>query len=436
MNSVLGSAIEGDRLRPVSDLLAGAANHEAKAALLACIAMQPEGVAHTRFSMRDDFHRMQGPNPVWKFESPALATDYAEKSYVPVGAVARVEEGGTDNLVSTRYYVTRSGRHEGFAAAGLGMDYSLRYRDLSLYQMIGATQSKSQNGVRAPETRIRLLDKLVALGGVATQFYILAEGLDTCQGSALNQVRSLHHSGILDVNGGHRNADSRMLEIVDADALLSLKLDQHSREMRLFLHAMVRDRVSRGNLSIPLQYIRSNFVDAFAGIDTNQRYARINKYLELLERLELGIVVSETAWNERTKIEIRKEKVEAVNDYLFFVLGLAEMDAGLIEFGKERAKQIIGNEHDVRYLLAKASAASPNRNAESYQMGRSRVHSILSDGNWHPVSDIVEQFQLKGKQITVTGARRILESMNESRSLRKVIVRGRAYYAALEQAAA
>ncbi|MEO8105312.1 MAG: hypothetical protein ABI602_03155 [Candidatus Saccharibacteria bacterium] len=150
--------------RLVSDytlrLLVGVGNHEAKA--LTLLYLGQADAALDRHQMGLGFGAWLGPTPPWK-PAPGIPFGYCEQSFQPIGQVVqKPARGPRDTAVG--YELSESGRTRGLPLAGLLLDWSLRYPDVSLQNVFGPTFSLSQT--RAPQHRLRvLLDLLTAPGG-------------------------------------------------------------------------------------------------------------------------------------------------------------------------------------------------------------------------------------------------------------------------------
>ena len=140
--------IEARRFRPeqqppeklsdqaLGNLLSAIGNSEAKAALF--LGMQP-GEVYTAWDLRNLFLDLQGRSIEWNI-SVGTPIKYCTGSFEPIGLVA--EEVSLDGQ-SIGYTKTDYGIAIATPLAGLLLDFSLNYPDISLGQIFGSTVSSS-----------------------------------------------------------------------------------------------------------------------------------------------------------------------------------------------------------------------------------------------------------------------------------------------------
>lgn len=137
------------------ELMAGVGNHEAKALLLLYMAKHP--VASTTHYLSQGFNEFIGPGADW-YPSPTIPFKYCIDSLAPIGQVAE-ETVESINGSARGFRITGYGQTVGKAAVGGLLAWSLEYPEISLQQVLGATQSRTS--MRAAETRIAILQELI-----------------------------------------------------------------------------------------------------------------------------------------------------------------------------------------------------------------------------------------------------------------------------------
>ena len=130
-------------------LLGGAANLDSKAMLL--VQMQP----NTIYSISDLYRMMidaQAGQAGWKISQRTLLS-YCEKSLCPIGLVASEVLDHSANTIG--YMLTDFGAKVGRPFCALILDFSSRYPEIALIDLLGQTNSPApSNDVLTPEGRI------------------------------------------------------------------------------------------------------------------------------------------------------------------------------------------------------------------------------------------------------------------------------------------
>lgn len=140
-------------------LLAGVANHEAKAFTLAYMATRPEDHYFVMEELGDGVITAQGPQPAWRLHK-SVPFAYCHESFEPIGAVAKSRLNANNGRLITAYGLTAFGRQDGLAMAGLCMRWSLDHPEVSVQEILGTTQSQTEN--RSPAIRMAIIHSMLA----------------------------------------------------------------------------------------------------------------------------------------------------------------------------------------------------------------------------------------------------------------------------------
>lgn len=131
-------------------------NHEAKLMILMSLEGQP--TALTAWHLNKAMTEPQQDYATWVPNNMA-AYSYCSQSLAPAGTVA--EEIVPSRQRGTKAYkLTEYGQRLAVPAAGFLLDWSLRYPDVSLQNLLGRTNTTGE--IRAGETRIRVLEEALA----------------------------------------------------------------------------------------------------------------------------------------------------------------------------------------------------------------------------------------------------------------------------------
>jgi hypothetical protein len=136
--------------------VSGFANHEAKSLLLLRLAESGEELGDS--AMGASFREFIGPDAPW-YPNPAVPyRSYCVGGLEIAGHATRVIKPGGSTW-SDAFKISRLGKRIGVPAAGLILDWSLEYPNISVQQVLGSAQTAGT--VRAPQTRVEVLSRLV-----------------------------------------------------------------------------------------------------------------------------------------------------------------------------------------------------------------------------------------------------------------------------------
>ncbi len=160
------SATTIDTPQSIPELASRAFNHEAK--LMVFMALDCQPTALTASQLHRAMNEPQQEYPTWVPNSMA-AYSYCRQSLVPAGTVS--EELVIARQIEARAHrLTDYGERLAVPAAGFLLDWSLRYPNVSLQDLLGNTNSSGK--FRAGETRSRVLEDAIsapAIGGLSVR---------------------------------------------------------------------------------------------------------------------------------------------------------------------------------------------------------------------------------------------------------------------------
>lgn len=152
----------------LGNLLASIGNSEAKAITLLAMV---DGEIYTRWQLHNALKEMQGGYSGWLIDS-LVSYNYCHLSFCQIGLVA--EEALKPDLSTFGYIKTEYGKLVGTPLAGLLLEFSEKYPEISLYKLFGSTVSGAKSfqietlnketidfRKRAPLTRLKILRTLL-----------------------------------------------------------------------------------------------------------------------------------------------------------------------------------------------------------------------------------------------------------------------------------
>lgn len=186
----------------MGNLLAAFGNNESKAATL--LLMRPETI-YTMYDIHKTFMSSQGENPGWKINWNGPFS-YCRNSLAPIGLVAR--ETIDETLEAYGYVITNYGEKIGKPLAGLLLDFSQKYPDISLADLFGGTASrysgdedtgnKDEHKKRSPLTRYRIYYELTTATSFPMQTERLAEAVREDSKIVGGHLGKIGERGIID----------------------------------------------------------------------------------------------------------------------------------------------------------------------------------------------------------------------------------------------
>lgn len=354
------------------NLVAGVGNHEMKALTLLFLGQYHE--AFDRHGMDAGFRAWLSPASVWK-PAPGIPFGYCEQSLEPIGQVVKNPViGPRETTVS--YYLSDLGHRTGLALAGLLLDWSLQYPEVSLQNVFGPTYSPHQ--ARVMQYRLHVLAGLLtAPGGEASTAELAGppsmvtdrKDYHTKLSNLDRASRGLERSGIVNAERVIQ-PDKTQYEILATDYPHKRPEPSHSPVVDA-LHDFIRacqDKNQRQfTYSECLDYITTDLEQAGGQLAGSAIKAQLTSALgghsvqnNVQYRLVPGIKRSATfSAGHFTKVSLNETYRPALETLLNLVLAVDAHDAGLMEQGQALAWRISNDEQQKARLIAKAYRFSP-----------------------------------------------------------------------------
>jgi hypothetical protein len=368
-------AVTAERWHETCELVAALGNHEAKGILL--LDLWQQGIFLSGNQMVQSINRRQAAEPGWLPKSRSLFFAYCQNSLEPSGLV----ESGTAQLHATpinAYKISQPGIAAGVPAAGLLLDWGLRYPNLSTQTLLGPTNSRGST--RAVETRANLLLDMLshplpgrvsvsALAGLSeTHFATVVSTVDQ-----LVKIGLLKKESVLEDNTRQYRALSTQhegnhhLESFRADTQLLYQFLATLKVGQVFTQQEAIDYVIAGLTSLSVDF---DAAEIRQHLSNNLSAKGQNKFPEV-ERLEL--------YNDGgfTKLTLSEDSVEAVRELMNILLAINDQTPPIMAQGRDLAQTIINTPKLVAQLMLKAHDFSPNAEANLEQVS-STLKSVIS----------------------------------------------------------
>ncbi len=426
------SGVEHILMRDAGDLLAAIGNSEAKAVLFGAMALHADGYPFSTKAIHDLFLDVQGEqNKAWPDIARPVTQEYVLQSFEPIGAVMH-SEVSIDGGLYTRYFVNGYGQERGLGAAGLMLDYSLTHENVALYSLVGGAVSKSETGRRAPATRIKILSQLQALRGKSITIKELVDHTQSKLGAIEAQLAGLEAIGAVSVARRKRNEDERKLVITNARDFMALKLHDRKGAITSDIHSFVTAKLAAGQDVINMDELTTYLQTKHSDLSREQIRKRTITAVWAWKEKELLRLQSGFAQAVRSGVALHPDGRRIVEDYLLIVNALMEGDQDFLEWGKERALEIITDPETVNLLLAKARRASPFKNSEPQQVYAERVMSLIEPGESVTIEEVASRVQRQGKSSSNASAGKILAMLVAAGRLERIDYNHKAYFSVID----
>ncbi len=351
-------------------MLSGIANHEAKALTLAYMCSQADFT--TEFASEDldrGLLQIQGGTPAWR-QSPGLPLKYCEQSFEPIGGVVKSKILRRNRWIAA-YELTDKGRNEGLALAGLILDWSIRYPEVSVQDVFGNTQSKTAN--RSPANRLAILESILTSADEAPSFpEIAADHPDkTDFENVIWNMRGSSFEKVTSISTNRKNYDP-LLSLYVPEVDVRKPRQKMKPETQAIYRTLEYLRDTNGIEAISM----NDFVDLVEETNTDIDPKLVRKALMMQvvsgKKGLIGIALAENGRGElgdekASRISIKPEHQEAISELVNalhnFRFGIGHQN------WRDVALAITANPEFASHIMAKAYENSPKirarRNPES-----------------------------------------------------------------------
>lgn len=411
----------------LGNLLAAFGNSEAKTIVLGL--MKPD-VVYTSGDLFRTTTFAQGQDLKWRGNTTPFS--YCENSFEPIGLVAR-DIKSESGLVTIGYMKTKKGENEGDSLAGHILDWSRRYPNAALMDILGNTASASQlneeNGTnwkkRAPLTRIKILFEL------ATADLPIRE-VDLMQ--AINEDQSLVHSHLVALNrkaiivydapdlGKPQSVFTLQEERSETDpAPYSIGDRYYATRTREIYQILTRDpqrqwtideivnALSEEYPQLPNQVNLTKSVTGILAHFVREGYLKKDKYSD----------------EKKSDINLTDEQRAMILDFLEIIDNFQNQDSDFLKRGKELLSRILSDPQKVSDLMQKAREHSPSANKKSESIVGNDLQTLISS-NLGITSKELQQ--LLAYPLGIQSVNRVLLKLMQAGKLKAETVRGVPHY--------
>lgn len=410
-------------------ILGGVANHEAKLAVTALMAHQP----NTWFTSSSLFHEVmarQGDQPGWVMGRRG-PIGYCEQSLEPVGLVAKGVVASGDGQL-TAFKANDDEPHAvdmGHAMSGALLEWSLEFPDLSLQQTLGVTAKKGK--FRTPEVRYRMYKALLD---------------DFSQEISYTDIgNQLHETGI-DLHTVYANftalTDSEILETHTLDAASDISLQIVNPNPN---HTMQQSEQLRPEIKLTYDALQTLWA-------AGKREITFHDFMSVATKLEPDIDVADlrSVWysgasaksenmpglklstrtikdrNKFSSVALNPDHDEAIMELVIRLDDVATGQPDVLEKYKDRANDILGSTGATAKIFAKAkefsaTAAGADEGGEETEQ---RILSLFKELGSMTVKETTEQLGSNGRKLSRGSVVRYLNLLADKGALKVDVRRG------------
>jgi len=419
------TVIERVLLEDAATMISTVANNEAKALTFAAMAIRSGNVPLSNGQIHKLFLDIQGDdNKAWGDIGHAVPAQYARDTFEPIGAVAK-SQIDTKQGIRDRFTVTRYGDRIGLAVTGMMLDLSLRYPQISLYEIFGTTSTKSPEMRRSPFTRLEILRYLTQHNDVSNS--TIALGLELDPSLITEQVYNLNKVGLVEVRSFERRASDKEILVPDIQKFAKILLHPNKGQLPDAIHNYISSQIATGEGSIGIEDV----ID-YAKVlqpDTPVDRIRENIHLTIAGWEQSGAIQTRSEFSNRQRsfVRLNSENEQLVTELLSLTEAIMQGDQVKLDWGQARAHEILSDSKAVNTLLQKARESSPFKQRESLEEFQSRILAILTRGEMTP-SDLEKAAEANGKPTSKTSILRILRTLELDGRVKARSESGRNYY--------
>lgn len=368
----------------VGNLLAAIGNHEGKAVVLA--SMHP-GEAYGVAALHSLYVEAQGANPVHK-GSMNNQLDYCIQSFEPIGAVAKVTYAA-----SLRYEICDEGQRYGKALAGMLLDFSVRFPDISLGQMFGPTRAKRPDDARSPVRRLELFRALAATDTM-TQAE-LQKTVSISYESVKSNIGELFVAGFVDKQG-------QTLQEYKASFVCEAPIESYQQvgAQASLTSATVGaiNALTVSSYPITQATVQAMLKENYGYVFWSDESLRNATSKVLAGLAKQGVITREGEFDRwrRTKVSLRPETAEAVKVVVGLIDLFQDANEKTLSFWQRRAENIVRDPQLVCQLIGKAIKHSPQANAQPMEARVRDVAGYLDQSHTATTNDVVRAMRAQG----------------------------------------
>ncbi len=358
----------------MGNLLAAFGNNEAKA--LALISFKP-GVIYTRGNMRRKIIEAQGDQIEWEITAETLF-DYCSDSLSPIGLVTREMADPEKGIWG--YEITDYGKDVGVPLAGYLLDFSLNYR-VSLSQLLGPTNTNSDNKSRSPLNRVNIFWELLTRSLPLRQ-------TDLSDNPDIDKSITKHHLQYL---GEERVVTYRAIESDKPFSIYRLNAERPTeqpvgyRENKTHVPTLTQEIysifVENPDRDFTFEDMITQLIEAYPLKAKQTKLRHLTEKIMAYLKKQGYLVQGEYNAKNQSQIDLDDEQRRLLEDFIDIIHSFQSGDLEFLEKGQKLAQDILADPEKVTLLMKKARNSSSRFN----RIGRSElvslVYSIISQ---HP----------------------------------------------------
>lgn len=375
------------------NFVGGVANHEAKLALLARMWLQPDHY-FSQNAMWHDLKEAHGEFAGWVPAKP-IAFQYCDLSLGPVGCVVKGRVEGRLGPVDA-YCLSEEGKDFGVPFAGYLLDWSERYPDISLQQVLGGTASTGKDGLRVPMVRVGILTELAtsSTGDLSSKgIKEIADYLETDSERISNNIGDMEQDGLITVDR-KEDLEDRTIIIANPDYRHLSRKFSELQPLTRATYAVMQKFWQQGIKEVPVK----EFIAALAE-DGQVSLASARGYLGRAHAGHALPGLINTLQETKTQVSIKPVYRAAIEALMEIMLEFQNPSRDTLEKGKLLAQQIATDPARLSKLMAKARAYSNNALAVDPLDRKRKVIDIL-EGAESPISigDLRDRISTDGRR--------------------------------------
>jgi hypothetical protein len=342
----------------VFNYLNGAGNHEAKNLLASLVLANPERTFKSS-QAANDMNARQSGSVEWEMRSIDIA-QYFDRSLEPIGAVVRRQVIGRAGKIVDAWQASTEDVEVKLALSGATSVWGLRWPDVSVQPLLGATASPTE--ARAPQVRMQIYKALLTSKAdvSANELVISTFGSEYAHATGAHEtLRTLGKVGILAYHS-KKQGYNPIVRIENAKyASNGLKLEHTTPETQALFKALQR-------LGEGMEIAINDLVDVAQSIDPSINANKLRRNLgpvgnpDSLVRHFPGLNLIDAKGiqsRETTRVSLGEDVRKPIED---LVATIEDVSVGRNPgVHIDRAKKILANSDEFGMLMAKARRFSP-----------------------------------------------------------------------------
>lgn len=356
----------------VGNLLCAFGNHESKALTLSL--MRPRRVYRSG-KLSNMLIELQGDNPGWMIADQTVFS-YFINSFQPNELVTLQREDG--ERVVFGFGITEYGNTIGIPLAGLLLDFSLRYREVALQNLLGTTNSSGDKS--SPTARLQIFREIARANGIQLREADIVEALGEEYAYVGTHLRSLRDHSVLNYETPQPGEPISLYRFLPETPKREPRpYPRKTWRMKEVTTTILDICKSRQHEFLTIQEVGQAFLErrlGYEGVNLSQLHYLVSAVLSDLTSQGF-LAQGKFHVHKHSQISTTKDQRDAIEDFIHLIDRFQKQDKVFLREGREKAETILRDPEKVSFLMRKAHGASRRANAHPQEDTKAHILDLV-----------------------------------------------------------